>query len=97
MPSQKPRIALTVDEDLNTLLDELSQLTKTPKSKIIVDMLRDAEPHLREIVVALNMVQDTKNSKDAISVLARLSALANQQVAVVNNEMANLYSENTND
>ena len=74
MPSQKPRIALTVDNDLNSLLEELSQLTKQPKSKIIVDMLRDAEPHLKEIVNALKMVQDTKNSKDAISVLARLSA-----------------------
>ena len=60
-------------------------------------MLRDAEPHLKEIVNALKMVQDTKNSKDAISVLARLSALANQQVAIVNNEMANLYSENSDD
>lgn len=97
MPSQKPRIALTVDEDLNALLEELSQLTKTPKSRIIVEMLRDAEPHLREIVVALKMVQDTKNSHDAIAVLARLSALANQQVAIVNNEMANLYSEKNND
>lgn len=97
MPSQKPRIALTVDNDLNSLLEELSQLTKQPKSKIIVDMLRDAEPHLKEIVNALKMVQDTKNSKDAISVLARLSALANQQVAIVNNEMANLYSENSDD
>jgi len=97
MPSQKPRIALTVDDDLNILLEELSQLTKTPKSRIILEMLKDAEPHLKEIVVALKMVQDTKNSKDAISVLSRLSALANQQVAVVNNEMASLYNENAND
>lgn len=97
MPSQKPRIALTVDDDLNALLDELSTLTKTPKTRIIVDMLKDAQPHLQEIVIALRAVEDKKNSKDAVAVLSRLSALANQQVATVNNEMANLYREQNND
>lgn len=97
MPSQKPRIALTVDEDLNNLLQELSELTKVPKTKIIVDMLTDAQPHLREIVIALRAVHDKKNSKDAIAILGRLSALANEQVAVVNNEMANLYRSNSDD
>lgn len=97
MSSQKPRIALTVDEDLNHLLEELSNLTKTPKTKIITDMLRDAQPHLQEIVIALKAVQDKKDSKDGIAVLARLSALANEQVATVNKEMANLYSEQNDD
>lgn len=97
MPSQKPRIALTVDEDLNNVLQELSELTKVPKTKIIIDMLTDAQPHLQEIIIALRSVQDKKNSKDAIAILGRLSALANEQVAVVNNEMANLYRESNHD
>ncbi|WP_201604890.1 hypothetical protein [Psychrobacter immobilis] len=93
MPSQKPRIALTVDEDLHTILEDLSRLTKTPKSKIIVDILKDAAPHLQELVTALKAVEEKKDSKDAIAILSRLSALANEQVATVNREMANLYSE----
>lgn len=97
MSSQKPRIALTVDDDLNDLLERLSKLTKQPKTRIITDMLKDAQPHLQELANALEMVQDKQNSHDAIAVLSRLSAVANQQVSVVNSEMAKLYSEKDND
>lgn len=93
MPSQKPRIGLTVDDDLNAILEDLSRLTKTPKSRIIVGILKDASPHLQELVTALKSIEEKKDSKDAIAILSRLSALANEQVATVNREMANLYSE----
>lgn len=94
MPTKKRRVALTVDDDLDAVLQELSRLTKTPKSTIIVDLLKDAMPHLQEIVNALNLIEDKKS---VIPVMSKLTALANQQVAIVNNEMANLYSENNND
>ncbi len=94
MPSQKPRIALTVDNDLNDVLEELARLTKAPKSTIVVNMLKDAKPHLQEIVNALKLVEDKKN---VMPVLSRLTALANEQAATVNSEMANLYRENSND
>ena len=48
MPSQKPRIALTVDNDLNDLLQDLSVLMKTPKSTLITDILVDVTPMLKD-------------------------------------------------
>lgn len=94
MPSQKRRIALTVDDDLNSVIERLSKLTKTPKSTIIVDLLKDAQPHLQEIVNALELVE---NKKSIIPVMSKLTALANQQVSIVNSEMANLYNESSHD
>ena len=44
MPTQKPRIALTVPDDLNELLDNLSELMGKPKSTFIVEFLIDAQP-----------------------------------------------------
>lgn len=90
MPTKKRRIALTVDDDLNGILDELSRLTQTPKSTIIVDFLKDAKPHLKDIVDALKLVEDKKS---AVPIMSKLTAMANQQVAIVNNEMADMYKK----
>ncbi len=53
MPSQKPRIALTVDDDLNELLEEISKLTKKPKATIITEFLVDIKPVLTDLRDAL--------------------------------------------
>ena len=90
VPTKKRRIALTVDDDLNGILDELSRLTQTPKSTIIVDFLKDAKPHLKDIVDALKLVEDKKS---AVPIMSKLTAMANQQVAIVNNEMADMYKK----
>ena len=47
MPTQKPRIALTVPEDMNATLDRLSTLTGVPKSKLIIEMLEEYVPILK--------------------------------------------------
>lgn len=49
MPTQKPRIALTVPEDLNELLDNVSELMGKPKSTFIVEFLTDAQPLFQEL------------------------------------------------
>lgn len=61
MPSQKPRIALTVDDDINDLLTEISTLMGTPKSTLIVQYLEALRPHMVEIRDALRMVQQKKD------------------------------------
>ena len=90
MPSQKRRIALTVDDDLNSLLEELSGLTKQPKTKIITDILNDVKPVLIEMRDALEMVEQKKS---AIPNLARLAATINSGAGVVNAEMADLLNQ----
>ena len=60
MPSQKPRIALTVDNELNTLLEDLSVLMKKPKSTIITDLLVDVTPMLTDLRDALQLAEQKK-------------------------------------
>lgn len=92
MPSKKTRIALTVDDELNHVLSELSDLTGEPKTKLICDVLNDIMPVYKELVESL---KQAKKTKDTLPVLAKWSAKANQQVAVMNNEMATLYQKDS--
>ena len=88
MPSQKPRIALTVDNDLNDLLQELSVLMKTPKSTLITDILVDITPMLKDLKEALELVEQKKDIKPT---LARMTAAANIKTAEMNNDMLNQF------
>ena len=54
MPTRKPRIALTVPDEINQTLDRLYELTGTPKSKLIVEMLEQYVPILDEVVSTRN-------------------------------------------
>lgn len=90
MPTQKPRIALTVPEDLNELLDNVSELMGKPKSTFIVEFLTDVQPLFQELY---NSLSHAKEMKDNIPSLIRLTAMANQQVGVMNSEMSELMSQ----
>ena len=90
MPTQKPRIALTVPEDLNELLDNVSELMGKPKSTFIVEFLTDVQPLFQELY---NSLSHAKEMKDNIPSLIRLTAMANQQVSVMNSEMSDLMSQ----
>jgi len=46
---RKSRIALTVPDDLNEVLDRISVAYGKPKATVIVDILTDALPSLRKI------------------------------------------------
>ena len=88
MPSQKPRIALTVDHDLNALLQDLSVLMKSPKSTIITDILIDVTPMLKDLKEALELAEQKKDIKPT---LARMTAAANIKTAEMNNDMLNQF------
>lgn len=91
MPTKKHRINLTVDDDLNKLLSELSELTKTPKARLVVDFLKEAEPAFKTMRKGLLMA---RNSRDKLPhVLLDLASHANEQTAVINKEMAKLMSK----
>lgn len=90
MPTQKPRVALTVPDDLNELLDNLSELMGKPKSTFIVEFLIDAQPLFQELY---NTISHAKEIQDSMPSLMRLTAMANQQVGVMNSEMSDLMSQ----
>ena len=65
MPTQKPRIALTVPDEINQTLDRLYELTGTPKSKLIVEMLEQYVPVLDQVVDTLEKIKsDKENGKE---------------------------------
>ena len=88
MPSQKARLNLTLDDDLQELIDDLSDLTKTPKARVITDLIRECYPALDMVRKSL---KDIQTQKQALPHLARLSAHANIEMAKVNLQMADLF------
>ena len=66
MPSQKPRIALTVSDELNNVLSRISDLTEMPKSKIITEILNDSMPVFIELLTALEKIKEDSSSVDTV-------------------------------
>ena len=66
MPSQKPRIALTMPDDLNELLDELSDLNDVPKTKFIIELLTQIKPVLESQRDALVSVKNGVSPEQAL-------------------------------
>ena len=90
MPSQKPRLNLTLDEDLNEIITDLSQLMSIPKTRVITDLLKDVLPVLTEVRDALRLA---KEKKSVVPNLARIAASANAGTGVINSEMADLLKQ----
>lgn len=89
MSSQKPRIALTVDADLNKILEDLSVLMKKPKSSIITELLVDITPMLTDLRDTLQLAEQKKDIKSS---LARMTVSANTQALEMNNDVLNQFS-----
>jgi predicted DNA-binding protein len=66
MPSRKPRIALTVPDQLNESLDKLSDLTGTPKTKLIIDILEQSAPVFEQMILALEQIKQSKENSPAL-------------------------------
>ena len=49
MPTKKARINLTVEDDMNQLLDELAILTGVPKTRLVMDFITDLKPVLLDM------------------------------------------------
>lgn len=90
MPTKKARINLSVDDDLNKLITDLSVLMDLPKATVITDFLDDIKPALIDLRDALQLA---KEKKSVVSHLAKMAANANNQTAIINTEMADFYGK----
>ena len=88
MPSQKPRVNLTISHELNDLLQDVAVLMKKPKSTIIVDFLDEIAPMLKDLKQALELAEQKKDIKPT---LAKMTAAANVKTAEMNNDMLNQF------
>lgn len=64
MPTIKPRINITLDQETYDLIKGYSSLTKTSMSSLVAEMLTSAAPSLRSLLSVLTMAQNMQ--KDAI-------------------------------
>lgn len=67
MPTQKPRIALTVPDDLNDTLEELAELQDVPKTKIIVELLVEFQPFFEQSLELLKKIKVDKDNADNLT------------------------------
>lgn len=67
MPTQKKRIALTVPDDINALLDKLANLTEVPKTRLIIDMLEEYAPILDRTISALESIKNDKQNSTQLA------------------------------
>ena len=67
MPTAKPRITITLDENQHRLLSKLSELQGVSMSSIVVDFLDSVVPVLERVAVVLQNAKDAPQSvKDEI-------------------------------
>ena len=67
MPTQKKRVALTVPDDINLLLDKLADLTQVPKTRLIIDMLEEYAPILDRTISALESIKNDKQNSTQLA------------------------------
>lgn len=67
MPSQKPRVALTLPDDLNAVFERLSKKQGIPKTKIILELLTAYQPILEETLEALEKIEKDKDNAKQIA------------------------------
>lgn len=60
MPSQKPRVALTLPDDLNAILGQVSDYQGTPKTKLITDILLECKPIFEQMLSAYKFIEENK-------------------------------------
>ena len=60
MPSRKPRVALTLPDDLNVLLDQVADYQGTPKTKLITEILLECQPIFEQMLSAYKLIEENK-------------------------------------
>lgn len=92
MPSQKPRVALTLPDDLNAVFERLSQKQGVPKTKIIIELLSAYQPVLEETLDALDKIEkDKDNAKQIAKEFGQNLLLdANMALGMVSKEVKDL-------
>lgn len=61
MTYRKPRINVTVDDEMNELITQLADLQGIPKATLITQYLDMLRPHMVEIRDAMKLVNENKN------------------------------------
>ena len=90
--AQKKRIALTVPDDVDAVLEKLSSLTGAPKTRIIMEMLQEYLPIFERTADALEqIVSDKENAIEIAKKFASELLLdGNEKLGIVASVVKNL-------
>lgn len=88
MANQKKRIALTVPEDVDAVLERLSDLTGAPKTRLIMEILQEYLPIFERTVDALEQIASDKENAADIA-----KKFASELLLEGNEKLGNMASE----
>jgi hypothetical protein len=84
MTKQRNRVNLTLDDEIFSLLTELSSLSDKPKATIINELLNDVKPHLEYSIELLTLLQNEKLT------MSQAKTFFNRNLADVSEQTADL-------
>ena len=90
MPSRKPRLNLTLDDEVLEVITRLAHLMGKSKAGMVNELLVDMTPVLVDMA---NAIEDAQNKKNALPYLVKMSAMANQGTANINSDMADFLKQ----
>lgn len=88
----RKRIALSVSPKMDDILERLSDFTKQPKSKLIIEMLEEYAPILEQTLNALEQIKANKENAPNIAKQFATEMLldGNQKLGSIASEVKNL-------
>ena len=84
----RKRIALSVSPKMDDILERLSDFTKQPKSKLIIEMLEEYAPILEQTLTALEQIKANKENAPNIA-----KQFATEMLLDGNQKLGNIASE----
>ena len=84
----RKRIALSVSPKMDDILERLSDFTKQPKSKLIIEMLEEYAPILEQTLNALEQIKANKENAPNIA-----KQFVTEMLLDGNQKLGNLASE----
>ncbi len=84
MQKQRNRVNLTLDDEIFSLLTELSSLSDKPKATIINELLNDVKPHLEYSIELLTLLKNEKLT------MSQAKTFFNRNLADVSEQTADL-------
>ena len=88
----RKRNALSVSPKMDDILERLSDFTKQPKSKLIIEMLEEYAPILEQTLTALEQIKANKENAPNIAKQFATEMLldGNQKLGSIASEVKNL-------
>ena len=57
MPTEKTRVNLSLDDEMNALIAKIAQFKKIPKARVITEFLEECRPQFRVLCEAIDQIQ----------------------------------------